>query len=138
MLCRQFESPDGRSMALQLVIPQKLRKEVLTDLHKGPLGSGQDPRPAARTVLLAWLPRRCTELVPQLCSVCHSAPKARAPLTGVKTGYPMQLVAMDILGPFPQSEAGNSYILVVADYFTRWTEQRGYHRGEEAHRRVLL
>jgi len=29
---------------------------------------------------------------------------------------------MDILGPFPESEAGNSYILVVADYFTQWTE----------------
>ena len=34
----------------------------------------------------------------------------------------MQTVAMDILGPLPESETGNSYILVVADYFTRWTE----------------
>ena len=34
----------------------------------------------------------------------------------------MQIVAMDILGPLPESEAGNSYILVVTDYFTRWTE----------------
>ena len=34
----------------------------------------------------------------------------------------MQLVAMDILGPFPESESGNSYILVVADYYTRWTQ----------------
>lgn len=46
----------------------------------------------------------------------------RAPLQSVKTGYPMQLVAVDILGPFPESEAGNSYILTVADYFTRWME----------------
>ena len=29
---------------------------------------------------------------------------------------------MDILGPFPESPAGNSYILVVTDYFTRWAE----------------
>lgn len=29
---------------------------------------------------------------------------------------------MDILGPFPESPSGNTYILVVADYFTRWTE----------------
>ena len=34
----------------------------------------------------------------------------------------MQLVAVDILGPLPQSEAGNSYILVAGDYFTRWME----------------
>ena len=29
---------------------------------------------------------------------------------------------MDILGPLPESEAGNSYIMVVGDYFTRWME----------------
>ena len=29
---------------------------------------------------------------------------------------------MDIVGPFPESANGNSYILVVSDYFTRWTE----------------
>ena len=31
-------------------------------------------------------------------------------------------MTMDIVGPFPESEAGNSYILVIADYFTRWME----------------
>ena len=34
----------------------------------------------------------------------------------------MQIVAVDILGPLSESEAGNSYILVAADYFTRWME----------------
>ena len=34
----------------------------------------------------------------------------------------MQMVGTDILGPFPVSESGNSYILVATDYFTRWAE----------------
>ncbi len=34
----------------------------------------------------------------------------------------MQLVATDIVGPFPESSKGNSYILVASDYFTRWVE----------------
>lgn len=34
----------------------------------------------------------------------------------------MQKVATDIMGPLPESDAGNSYILVVGDYFTRWME----------------
>ena len=29
---------------------------------------------------------------------------------------------MDIAGPFPKSENGYVYILVVADYFTKFTE----------------
>ena len=29
---------------------------------------------------------------------------------------------MDILGPVPETENGNQYILVVTDYFTKWVE----------------
>ena len=34
----------------------------------------------------------------------------------------MERVAMDILGPLPETDAGNKYILVVGDYFTKWKE----------------
>ena len=40
----------------------------------------------------------------------------------VKTGYSMQLVAVDILGPLPESDAGNTYLLVIRDNFTLWME----------------
>ena len=29
---------------------------------------------------------------------------------------------MDILGPLPETERGNRYVLVIADNFTKWTE----------------
>ena len=31
-------------------------------------------------------------------------------------------MAVDLVGPFPESESGNSYIMVVGDYFSRWME----------------
>ena len=31
-------------------------------------------------------------------------------------------MAVDIVGPFPVSDQGNSYIMVVRDYFSRWME----------------
>jgi hypothetical protein len=60
------------------------------------------------------------------CSTCAGrktpAPKPRAPLSSIVTGFPLQLVAADIIGPFPETTVGNCYILVAADYFTRWVE----------------
>ena len=50
------------------------------------------------------------------CSACttrESPPqRSRAPLQTVASGFPMQVVAADILGPLPESTAGNSYILI--------------------------
>ena len=37
-------------------------------------------------------------------------------------GWPLEKVAIDIMGPLVESEAGNKYILVLCDYFTKWTE----------------
>ena len=62
----------------------------------------------------------------QTCTTCAArktpVPKNRGKLQSIQPGYQMQMVAMDLLGPLPESTHKNSYILVVADYFTRWTE----------------
>ena len=60
------------------------------------------------------------------CGTCafqkNPAPNARAPLTIITVGYPMQLMAMDILSLLPEYSNGNTHIVVVADYFTKWTQ----------------
>jgi hypothetical protein len=62
----------------------------------------------------------------QNCNNCTTrkaqSQKRKAPLQPVNTGYPLEIVAMDITGPSPESDRGNHYILVVEDYFTKWTE----------------
>lgn len=61
------------------------------------------------------------------CSKCatRKMPPNRgcAPLQeGISSGYPLQIVAVDIVGSITLGEAGNQYILVASDYFTRWSE----------------
>ena len=40
----------------------------------------------------------------------------------VGASRPMERIATDILGELPLTDKGNRYILVVSDYFNKWTE----------------
>ena len=129
ILYRLFKDPMGREERLQLVAPRLQWDEVLTDLHEGELGGhlGIEKTLAQLKEKFYWpdhhqdVQNWCGK-----CAVCTSqknpTQSARAPLTSIKVGNPMQLVAVDILGPLLESEAGNSYILVAEDYFTLWVE----------------
>jgi len=37
-------------------------------------------------------------------------------------GAPFERIAIDIAGPFPDSDKGNRYLLIAMDYFTKWPE----------------
>ena len=60
------------------------------------------------------------------CDICARRKEPlktkKAPMEIVKSGFPMERIAIDILGELPITERGNRYILVVGDYFTKWTE----------------
>ena len=99
---------------------------MLTDLHEGVLSGqlGVDKTLAHVQECFYWTGYH--DDVSDWCSCCalcaernNPTPMPRASLRNVKTGYHLQLVEMDTLGPFPESEYGNRYILIVADYFTR-------------------
>ena len=62
------------------------------------------------------------------CAICESnkqpKKKPRAALKDFRVGYPMDRVAVDVMGPLPLSAAGNKYILCIGDNFTRWIEAK--------------
>ena len=128
LLARKFEQ-EGKEVTHQWIVPQSQRKEILHQLHGGPTGAhlGEVKTLGKLRERFYW-PGHADD-VKKWCSACelceqrkHPTPRNRAPLVSVHTGYPMQRVATDILGPLPETQSGNSYVLVVADYFTRWVE----------------
>jgi hypothetical protein len=60
------------------------------------------------------------------CSFCSQKKppnkKKRAPMQIVETGFPMERISMDILCELPVTSGGNKHILVISDYYTKWTE----------------
>ena len=125
---RQFEDKEGTTSILQLIVPHTLREEVLTKLHSGVVGGHLREKTMARLREKFYWPGQWND-VKNFCRACTScatrktpAPRRRAPLGTIKAGYPIQIVAVDIMGPLPETANGNSYVLVVGDYFTRWME----------------
>ncbi len=60
------------------------------------------------------------------CGECISAKgprsKSRGQMKQYNSGAPFERIAMDVAGPFPISQLGNRYVLVVMDYFSKWPE----------------
>ena len=48
--------------------------------------------------------------------------RQKVKLAQVPVAGPLERIAVDIMGPVPQTDNGNLYILVFGDYFSKWTE----------------
>jgi transposase InsO family protein len=130
ILYRRWISENPREPVLiQIVVPQALRKDILHLLHShktsGHLGIAKTLGklrqrfywPGHKSDVIRW----CTQ-----CKICErvniSLNPKRAPLQSKPVYGRMERVAIDIMNASVESENGNLYILVVADYFTKFTE----------------
>ncbi|GBN57776.1 hypothetical protein AVEN_224578-1, partial [Araneus ventricosus] len=66
--------------------------------------------------------------VEKWCRECHACGARKGPKTRTKgrlqrynVGAPFERMALDILGPLPVTTRGNRYVLVLMDYFTKWS-----------------
>ena len=131
ILYHKWEDVPGRGCRqhLQLILPQELVPTVLEAPHSCPTAGHLDVTKTLHKVQSRFYwpgQRRDVEDWCRACDNCASRkmlPKShRAPSQLHQPGVPLQRVAMDILGPLPETERSNQYVLVIADYFTKWTE----------------
>lgn len=111
----------------KLILPVALRKEVFRMLHNGPTGGHLGQKRTYLNVAnrFHWIGMKLD--IEEWCSQCvrcaqHSGGGFKAPLQRYIIGAPFQRVAMDLTGPFPLSRRRNRYVVVIVDYFTKWTE----------------
>ena len=129
VLCRQWKSRDGRLRRWQLIVPDGLREGVTKEVHGGRAGAhlGVKKTICKLTERYYWVGHTAdVRAWCRNCEVCgargYAGRRAKAALRQYQMGGPMEQIAMDVVGPFPESHRGNRVALVVADYFTKWAE----------------
>ncbi|CAF4895233.1 unnamed protein product [Pieris macdunnoughi] len=129
VLCRKWENTRGDASHLQLVVPRSKVRNILEMFHDGSSGGHLGVK---RTLLkikerFYWI--HCREDVEDWIRKCKACAAVKGPQTRTRAGMkqynvgaPWERIAVDIAGPFPLTEKGNKYIMVVMDYFTKWPE----------------
>ena len=127
ILYRKWE--DQKGTTLQAIVPLSERRKVLSYCHDlqsaGHLGIKKTLSKVRQSYYWPGLQRDVRHYVAG-CEKCQKSKgplkTPRAPMQIVGASRPMERIATDILGELPVTDKGNRYILVVSDYYTKWTE----------------
>ena len=113
----------------QLVIPKQMVNEVINSLHNSPTGGHLGMKKTLSKIRDRYFWHKMSDDVKHWCRTCDKCEARKAPnktpkaaLQKYVVGAPMERLAIDVMGPLPLSNKRNSYILVVGDYFTKWTD----------------
>ena len=129
LLVRKLENFENDSISYQAIVPRDARRDILRYSHDlktaGHLGGKKTLSKVRQMFYWPGLQGDVKSYVAG-CETCTKRkepnPTKRAPMQIVRSGFPMERIAIDILGELPITSNGNKYILVIADYFTKWTE----------------
>ena len=123
----------------QAVIPMGYRREVLRYAHdikaSGHLGVKKTLSKIRQKYYWPGLQNDVRTYIAgceKCCKRKEPIPSKKAPMQIIRSGYPMERIAIDIAGEFPVTERGNKYILVIQDYYTKWVECFAMHNMESA------
>ncbi|VDI48927.1 Hypothetical predicted protein [Mytilus galloprovincialis] len=127
LLYYRIETDNGENLVL--VAPTEIRNQIMKEFHNsvisGHLGRDRTIRaiknrfywPGMTSDISSWV-RECI-----VCAKAKPGPGVgRFPLQQSLVGCPFDRIGVDIVGPCPITENENEYLIVVQDYFTKWTE----------------
>lgn len=112
----------------KLVVPENLRKRVLTDLHDDPTAAHLGIyKTFHRVAALYYWPKMKTFVTNYVnkCKICQASKVPNVPRPGFmgkpkSVQFPFQIISIDLMGYLPRSTSGNTFLLVITDWLTKY------------------
>lgn len=113
----------------KLVVPKGDRLNILKECHDDPLASHFGFTKTYHRVCNSYYwPGMKADVKKYVyrCEICHAQKVSQMGRSGLmgspkNINQPFQLLSCDISGPYPKSKLNNCYLLVVVDWFTKFT-----------------
>lgn len=111
------------------VVPKHQRAQILKNCHDSFISSHLGFfKTLHRIQELYYWPKLKKDVIKYVrcCKTCQSQKMSNSAPLGLRgkerlAQYPFQIIAVDIMGPFPKSPKGFTYLLVVVDWFSKYT-----------------
>lgn len=104
-------------------------REIIHQLHSTRIGGHFGIERTAEAVKRRIYWPNLIENITRWCKGCDICAQrklgpgfGKSPLKNSEITKPLDRIGIDILGPLPITRNGNEYIMVVCDYFSKWTE----------------
>lgn len=124
-----FQKQNGCGQFRQLVVPRSLKEEVMRQMHDTVMAGHLGVKKTKEKLKQRYYWFNMSEdigLYIKGCDTCAAdkkpQKKPRAPLGHLAAGAPWDTLAIDYMGPFPETPRGNRYIMVLTDHFTKYVE----------------
>lgn len=135
ILYKKHFSPN--SLSKLLVIPDCLKNDVLLCFHDDPVSGAHlgFAKTYGKIKNRYFWPNMYTEIENYVKTCIHcqhrkNVPKAEAGLLQpIKVDQPFQKLGIDLLGPFPKSHSGNTFVITAMCYATKWAEAKALPTG---------
>ena len=113
---------------LRMVVPASLRGKLMKEMHGGRFAGHFAWKKTYTTMRKRYWWRGMCGDVEKFCRACLECVtrrgigrSVRPPLATIPVGGPFHRMGVDVL-QLPVTESGNKYVVVFADYFTKWVE----------------
>ncbi|XP_072908082.1 gypsy retrotransposon integrase-like protein 1 isoform X1 [Hemitrygon akajei] len=112
----------------EVVVDRERRRQIFLECHFSDVGChlGQKKTVHRIQTRYYWLGivKDVVDWI-KMCDTCQHAEHYKnvsRKFQPLKVTRPWEILGLELTGPFPETVRGNTYILIVTDYFTKWVE----------------